>query len=292
MDEKIRNNSYRWMSLRILVVIIASAVFAINIKSFVRTGGLLPGGATGLTLLIQEIADRFFGVAIPYTPINVLINAVPVYIGFKYIGKKFTSLSCIVIVLTGVLTDIIPGYVITNDILLISVFGGIINGIAVSLCLLMDATSGGTDFIAIYLNKKKGINGFNVAMVINTVILIIAGALFGWEIALYSVIFQYVSTAVINVLYRKYQQATLFIVTSAPDEVSSLIYDMTRHGATIIYGRGSYEDESAKSVVYSVVTATQVGKVVNALHEIDPAAFVNVFKSERVSGRFYRIPED
>lgn len=292
MDEKIRNNSYRWMSLRILVVVIASAVFAVNIKSFVRTGGLLPGGATGLTLLIQEIADRFFGVAIPYTPINVLINAVPVYIGFKYIGKKFTSLSCIVIVLTGVLTDLIPSYVITNDILLISVFGGIINGIAVSLCLLMDATSGGTDFIAIYLNKKKGINGFNVAMVINTVILIIAGALFGWEIALYSVIFQYVSTAVINVLYRKYQQATLFIVTTAPDEVSSLIYDMTRHGATIIYGRGSYEDERTKSVVYSVVTATQVSKVVNAVHEIDPAAFVNVFKSERVSGRFYRIPED
>ena len=292
MEEKIRNNSYRWMSLRILVVIIASAVFAVNIKSFVRTGGLLPGGATGLTLLIQGIADRFFGLAIPYTPINVLINAVPVYIGFKYIGKKFTSLSCIVIILTGVLTDLIPGYVITNDIILISVFGGIINGIAVSLCLLMDATSGGTDFIAIYLNKKKGTNGFNVAMVINTVILVTAGALFGWEKALYSVIFQYVSTNIINILYRKYQQATLFIVTSAPDEVSLLIYDMTRHGATIIYGTGSYEEESTKSVVYSVVTATQVSKVVNAVREIDPSAFVNVFKSERVSGRFYRIPED
>ena len=292
MEEKIRNNSYRWMSLRILVVIIASAVFAVNIKSFVRTGGLLPGGATGLTLLIQGIADRFFGLALPYTPINVLINAVPVYIGFKFIGKKFTSLSCIVIILTGVLTDLIPGYVITNDIILISVFGGIINGIAVSLCLLMDATSGGTDFIAIYLNKKKGTNGFNVAMVINTVILVTAGALFGWEKALYSVIFQYVSTNIINILYRKYQQATLFIVTSAADEVSSLIYDITRHGATIIYGRGSYEEESTKSVVYSVVTATQVSKVVNAVREIDPAAFVNVFKSERVSGRFYRIPED
>ena len=292
MEEKIRNNSYRWMSLRILVVIIASAVFAVNIKSFVRTGGLLPGGATGLTLLIQGIADRFFGLALPYTPINVLINAVPVYIGFRFIGKKFTSLSCIVIILTGVLTDLIPGYVITNDIILISVFGGIINGIAVSLCLLMDATSGGTDFIAIYLNKKKGTNGFNVAMVINTVILVTAGALFGWEKALYSVIFQYVSTNIINILYRKYQQATLFIVTEAPDEVSSLVYDMTRHGATIIYGRGSYEEESTKSVVYSVVTATQVSKVVNAVREIDPAAFVNVFKSERVSGRFYRIPED
>ena len=149
MNEKIKGNNYRWMSLRFVVVTIASVVFALNIKSFVRTGGILPGGATGLTLLIQEIADRFIGIKIPYTPINVAINVVPVFIGFKYIGKKFTSLSCIVILLTGILADLIPGYVITNDLILISIFGGIINGVAISLCLLMDATSGGIDFIAI-----------------------------------------------------------------------------------------------------------------------------------------------
>ena len=92
MNEKIKGNNYRWMSLRFIVVTIASVVFALNIKSFVRTGGILPGGATGLTLLIQEIADRFIGIKIPYTPINVAINIIPVFIGFKYIGKKFTSL--------------------------------------------------------------------------------------------------------------------------------------------------------------------------------------------------------
>ena len=189
MNEKIKGNHYRWMSLRFIVVTIASVVFALNIKSFVRTGGILPGGATGLTLLIQEIADRFIGIKIPYTPINVAINVAPVFIGFKYIGKKFTSLSCIVILLTGILADLIPGYVITNDLILISIFGGIINGVAISLCLLMDATSGGIDFIAIYL-YKKGFDGFNVALYVNACILITAGALFGWERALYSIVFQ------------------------------------------------------------------------------------------------------
>ncbi|SFU84306.1 YitT family protein [Butyrivibrio sp. M55] len=291
MNEKIKGNNYRWMSLRFVVVTIASVVFALNIKSFVRTGGILPGGATGLTLLIQEIADRFIGIKIPYTPINVAINVAPVFIGFKYIGKKFTSLSCIVILLTGILADLIPGYVITNDLILISIFGGIINGVAISLCLLMDATSGGIDFIAIYL-YKKGFDGFNVALYVNACILITAGALFGWERALYSIIFQYASTTVIHVLYRKYQQTTLFIVTRFPDEISALIYKMSNHGSTIIYGRGSHEGDKDKSVVYSVITATQVTQIINAIKELDPASFVNVFKSERVSGRFYRIPED
>lgn len=278
--------------LRTFVVIIASVIFALNIKTLVRTGGIIPGGATGLTLLIQEIAERFWGLAIPYTPVNILINAVPIYIGFKFIGKRFTTLSCVVIVLTGFLTDMIPGYMITDDIILISVFGGIINGIAVSLCLLMDATSGGTDFLAIYFNKKRGIDGFNVVLCINVAILVTAGMIFGWEKALYSIIFQYVSTAVIRVLYRKYQQTTLFIVTKLPDEVCSLIFDTTRHGATIIYGKGSYEENAERSVVYSVVTTNQVTKVINAVKETDPEAFVNVFKSERIVGRFYRIPED
>lgn len=290
MKDRIKKNNYIW--LRAFFVMIASAIFAVNIKSLVRTGGILPGGATGLTLLIQETALRYWGAAIPYTPINIAINAIPIYIGFRYIGKRFTALSCIVIVMTGILTDVIPGYIITDDIILISVFGGIINGIAISICLLMDATSGGTDFIAIYLNKTRGIDGFNVVLCINTAIIITAGMLFGWEKALYSIIFQYASTSVIHVLYRKYQQTTLFIVTKLPDEVCKLIFDMTRHGATIIYGKGSYEENADRSVVYSVVTTNQVTKVINAVHEKDPEAFVNVFKSERISGNFYRIPED
>ena len=99
---------------RIIVVCIAAVIMALNIKSFVRTGGLYPGGATGLALLIQRAGDMFFHVEIPYTVVNVALNAVPVYIGFRYIGKKFTLYSCLMIVLTSVLTDILPGYVIVR----------------------------------------------------------------------------------------------------------------------------------------------------------------------------------
>ena len=93
---------------RVVVIILAAFLMAVNIKTFVRTGGLYPGGVTGLTILIQRIGEMLFSIEIPYTVVNLLLNAVPIYIGFKFIGKKFTLYSCLMILLTSVLTDLIP----------------------------------------------------------------------------------------------------------------------------------------------------------------------------------------
>lgn len=92
------------------------------------------------------------------------------------------------IVVSGILTDIVPSFPMTQDILLISIFGGLINALAISLCLFANATSGGTDFIAIFLSEKYGIDSWNYIFAGNVVILGIAGALFGWDKALYSII--------------------------------------------------------------------------------------------------------
>lgn len=231
---------------RIIICCIASCIIAVNIRTFVRTGGLFPGGANGLTLLIQSIFDRYLHITIPYTAINVLLNAIPVYIGFRFIGKKFTLCSCLVIFLTGFLTDSLPAYTITSDILLISIFGGLINGFAISLCLKCDATTGGTDFISIFLSRRKGIDAFNIILGFNVVILAIAGLLFGWDKALYSMIFQYTSTQVLHLLYKQYQKQTLFIVTNKAEAISQLIYDTTVHGATIIDCEGAHEHSEHK----------------------------------------------
>lgn len=254
---------------RIVVICVAAFLMALNIKSFVRTGGLYPGGATGMALLIQRVLEMFLHIEIPYTIINILLNAIPVYIGFHFIGKKFTMYSCLMIVLTGVLTDLIPGYVITYDTLLISIFGGIINGFVICLCLWMNATTGGTDFIAIYLSEKKEIDSWNVVLGLNVVILVAAGMLFGWDKALYSIIFQYTSTQVLHLHYKKYQQQTLFIVTNHAKEVYEAIARVTNHGATIIDGEGSYEHKERK-VVYSVVSSTESKVVVRTIKEADP----------------------
>jgi uncharacterized membrane-anchored protein YitT (DUF2179 family) len=276
---------------KIIIITLAAVIMAANIKTFVRTGGLYPGGATGLTILIQRAGEKFFSIELPYTLINLILNAFPIYIGFKFIGKKFTLYSCLMIILTSILTDIIPAHVITYDTLLISIFGGMINGFVISLCLMMDATTGGTDFISIYFSEKTGMDSWNLVLGINIVIISLAGVMFGWDKALYSIIFQYASTQVLHVMYKRYQKQTIFIVTNHAKEICEAIYKASNHSATILEGEGSYEHKE-RSIVYSVVSGEESKKVLTAIKVVDPTAFVNVIKTEELSGRFYQRPTE
>ncbi len=276
---------------RLLVVVIAAMIMALNIKSFVRTGELFPGGASGLTLLIQRAAEMFFQISLPYTLVNVLLNAIPVYIGFRFIGKKFTLLSCVMIVLTSIFTDLIPGIIITQDTLLISIFGGMINGFVISLCLAMNATTGGTDFLAIYFSQKRGGDSFNLVLYVNAVILAIGGLLFGWDKALYSIIFQFASTQVLHGLYKKYQQQTLLIVTNKPENICEIIDRISHHGATILQGDGAYEHKE-RHVVYSVVSGAESKKIIREIRKVEPKAFINLMPTEEIAGKFHIQPNE
>ena len=142
---------------RTCLILAGSFIMAVNLKSFVRAGGLIPGGFNGLTRLIQEISVLLWHWEPPFSVINFILNAVPVVISFKFIGKKFTGYSCLMIVVSGILTDMVPAWPVTEDILLIAIFGGLINALAISLCLFANATSGGTDFIEVLLSDKYGI---------------------------------------------------------------------------------------------------------------------------------------
>ena len=155
---------------------------------------------------------------------------------------------------------------------------------------MMNATTGGTDFIAIYLSDKKGVDSFNIVLGLNAVILVAAGILFGWDKALYSIIFQYASTTVLHMLYKKFQQSTLLIVTNKPKEIADAIYAVSQHGATILDGEGSYE-HCERQIVYSVVSAAQTKKIIHAVKEADPKAFINEVKTQKLSGRFY-LPKE
>lgn len=266
--------------------VLAAVIFAVNIKTFVRAGGLFPGGFNGLTLLLQNIFETFLGIAVPYTLINVILNLIPISIGFRFIGRKFTISSCCVIILSSILTDIIPSQPITYDTLLISIFGGLINGFAVSLCLIGNTSSGGTDFIAIYFSEKSGRDIWNYILGINACILIVAGLLFGGERALYSIIFQFFSTQTVQILHQRYKKHTLFIITQKPEEVYKEISKLTNHSATRFDGTGCYSDEKT-SLIYSVVSREEAKLLVKKVKETDPKAFVNIIKTDYINGRFY-----
>lgn len=268
---------------------VVSAALAFNLKSFINTGGLLPGGFSGVAILMQQIFEKFLHISIPYSFIYLPINLIPAYIGFRYIGKKFTIYSFYLVILSSILTDIFPAVTITYDILLIAIFGGLIQGAAVSLALISGASGGGTDFIAIYFSEKKGVDVWNYILLGNVVILTTAGILFGFDKALYSIIFQFTSTQVLGTLFKRYQQDTLLIITEQPMAVYGKIRELTNHDATLIEGSGCYEGAD-RHILYSVIGREQVDKVIGAIKEIDEHAFINVIKTEQINGRFYRTP--
>lgn len=276
---------------RILLVCLGAFLFAFNMKSFVKAGAMIPGGIAGMTVLTQQIGLKFLGVMLPYSVINLLLNLGPILVGVKFIGKKFTLYSCMMIVLSSILTDLLPVQPITYEWPLISIFGGLLNGFAVSLCLMGRASSGGLDFITIYLSNKKNIDAWNYILILNGCIILTAGFLFGWNKALYSIIFQFTSTQVVHMMYRKHRQHTLLIITDHPKEVYQTISDCTHHGATVFKGMGSYENEE-RNMVYSVVSSDEVKMVLRNVREADPKAFINSLQTDSVAGRFMVRPED
>jgi uncharacterized membrane-anchored protein YitT (DUF2179 family) len=280
---------------RLFLIIAGSVLMAVNINTFVHAGGLIPGGFTGLTLLIQEICQRFWHFHLPFSIVLYVLNAVPAIICFRVIGKKFALYSILMILISGFLTDWMPAMFIDflqiHDTLLSAVFGGLLNAVSIALCLYADATSGGTDFIAIFISEKYQKDAWNYIFAGNCVILALAGFLFTLDKALYSIIFQFTTTMALSALYKGYQQRTLLIITNTPMEVYRIIRERTNHGATAINGTGLYNMQE-RVVLYSVVSANEVDSLVSEIKKIDPTAFTNVIKTEHINGRFYTRPKD
>lgn len=277
---------------RVAVITLSSLIVAVNLKSFVAAGDLFPGGFTGITRLIQRCTLEFAGVELPFAPINLALNAIPAAVSFKLVGKRFTLYSLLTIVLTSIFTDLVPALEITEDVLLISIFGGMINGFACSLCLWVRVTSGGTDFIAIPLSERKNVDAWGYIFTGNVILLAVAGFLFGWDKALYSMLYQYSTTQVIKMLDPDGRRATLLIITGRESAggVCAQIQD-TNHTATLIEGVGLYNGDPCV-MIYSVVNDSEVRSLAQKIRQSDPKAFVNVLRTERVVGKFYRRPRD
>ena len=119
----------------------------------------------------------------------------------------------------------------------------------------------------------------------------VAGMLFTLEKALYSIIFQFTTTMILNSVYRAYQQKTLLIITSCPNAIYQLIREKTNHTVTRLTGTGLYNNEE-RSILYSIVYSNEVTPLINAIRQVDPEAFINVIKTEQINGRFFKRPKD
>ena len=109
--------------------------------------------------------------------------------------------------------------------------------------------------------------------------------------ALYSIIFQFISTEMIQYVYRRYKKNTLFIITNKPEEVAETISRMTKHGATRIDATGMH-DEKKRSMIYSVIDSDELRDLIKEIKKTDPDAFINSVKTDHLSGRYFMRPND
>lgn len=273
----------------ILLPILAAALYSLNIKTFVAAGELVPGGFSGLALLLTRIADKYTKFHLNYSALYFLFNIPGAVVVYKSVSKRFCMISFIDIIMTTILTAVLPEIPVTDDILLICVFGGILSGASEVLMLLAGGCGGGTSFWSIYLAKKKGKSMWYEMLVFNIGLLLVSGLLFNWEIALYSIIFQFVSTEVINMFDNRFKRACFVIVTDKPEEIIEAIKLRQHHSVTEFKGIGSFTREE-KTVLYTVVGKYEEKQLIDIIADIDPNAFINVINSERIVGNFNQLP--
>ena len=271
-------------------VFCSSLIMAATTKTFVRPAHLLSGGFMGIALLVDMIAD-LFGKSIPTAFTLVVLNVPVALICAKKISKRFVFFSLSQVFLTSFLLQIIPNYPLFDEQVLNVVFGGYIWGMSIVLALKAGASSGGTDFIALYFANKNGREIWMQVFAFNAMILCVFGVIFGFDKAGYSILFQFISTKTISTFHTRYKRVMLHIYTVKKDEVVDTYLEKFHHGITALDGYGGYSHHPV-SYLTAIVSSYEVGDVLQALKETDQKIIVSVTKVENFIGRFYNKPLD
>lgn len=275
----------------VIGITFGSLFSAAAIKLFVQVGTLVPSGVAGISSLLVMEFDKFFGIKLSFSVLYLLVNLGILSFVFKHLGKKFITLSLMHVVLTSIFVEILPITKITNDMILIAVFGGLMNGIGVSIALKMNGSAGGSDFIAIYFSKVKNKPMWDKIMYFNIAMLLYFGWQYNWNLAFYSIIYQVISTRIIDTYHDRYKLSSIRIITTMPEEVSTEILKTVRHGITKLDGMGMYKRRD-KSLLYMVVNTFEVDKIVKASKVADPCAFIEIGSVDRIEGNYYQQPLD
>ena len=285
-----KNNTKQILTMT-LAVIVSAAFQAFALTSFSVPAGIYPSGISGLSRLVSDILKDFFNFDLPFFYLYLLINVILAAIVYKHIGKLFTIFSVLQTTLVSVFSSFFPSFVILEDPLLIAIFGGLISGFGISIALTHGASSGGTDFLSIYYSNKYHRSMWDYVFGFNAVLIFIAGLLYHWEIAAYSIIFQYTSTQIVSKRHKRYTHQAIIIVTKRPQEVIDSILKNVRHGITKIKAQGAYKGDD-EVLLYTVVNAFQTSEVVKYALEGDPKAFIETRNTLNVYGNYYQKPLD
>lgn len=269
-------------------VLASAALQALVLQTLLNSANLLPSGFTGIATIL-EMGSAKAGIPLTKSVWMVLLNVPVAILCWKHIGKKFVVFSLIQIVLASIFLTWIPVKCLFQDILLNICFGGFLYGLSLVIALRGNASTGGMDFIALYVSNRLGKSIWQQVFLFNAGMICVFGLLAGWEYAGYSILFQFISTQTVDRFYHRFKRVTLQITTEHPDEVVQAYISISRHGISVMEGHGGYS-RRPMSLLHTVVSAYEVQDIVHHLREVDKKLIVNVLPTESFFGSFYFRP--
>ncbi|MEH7085110.1 YitT family protein [Neobacillus drentensis] len=275
-----------WLQIKKLGVVAAGSLLgALAMNLFLVPANIYSSGFTGIAQLLSKVLSDYTPIHVSLGFLLLLLNIPVAILGWKKVGKSFTVYSFISVALSSLFLILIPIKQVSNDILLNAVFGGVIQAVGVGITLKWGASTGGVDIIAMVLSRMKDKPIGPYMLVINGVIILTAGFLYGWEKALYTLVTLYTSTRVIDAIHTRHAKLTAMIITKKADVMKKAIQEKLVRGITILPAKGAFSNE-AREMLMIVITRYELFDLERILKEVDPNAFTNIIQTTNIYGFF------
>ncbi len=276
------------LGMTAVAVIAAALVQAYAIQVFVRPAGIISGGFTGLSMLVERLGE-LVGINIPMQLTMLLLNIPVALLCCKGIGIRFTAFSLIQVMLSSLFLQVCSFRPIFQDEFLNVIFGGVVMGASIVIALRGNASTGGTDFIALFVSNKTGHSIWSYVFFGNAVMYCFYGSIFGWKYAGYSIIFQFISTRMISAFHHRYELVTLQVTTMKGPEVVDAYIGRFKHGISCVEAIGGYSKKKMY-LLNTVISSYEVSDAVHVMQAADEHIIINVLRTQQFVGSFYRAP--
>ena len=274
---QIKNKTTRDI-ITIIMLIIGSLIAAAALECFLIPNTILDGGITGISIILYKLFN------IPIWILVIVLNLPFIYIGYKNLGKNFlirTLVSMLSFALFLSFFELVQPF--TSEILLATIFGGALLGLGVGIVIHFGGCVDGTESVAIVISKKTSLSVGQVVLFFNLIIFGIAGFIFGFDRAMYSLLTYVITFKVIDFVSEGLEQAkAALIVTSKGTDLSKEIYKKLGRTTTTIRGKGLISGE--KEVLYCVLTRIEIYELKHLVEEMDESAFVTILDVSDIIG--------
>ncbi|MCP9200837.1 YitT family protein [Gramella sp. GC03-9] len=265
---------------------IAILLASIGLKAFLIPNGFLDGGVTGISILLSTLTGIEISVILPIISLPFFI------VGWFVISRRIVIRSLISVLILSLIIHFENFEPITDDKLLISIFGGLFLGAGIGLAIKNGSVLDGSEILGIFINERTGLSIGLIIFWFNVILFLLAGFLFSLEIAMYSVLTFIITAKTIDLLLEGFEDYVgLMIVTSNSEKMQAALIKDIGQGMTIYQGKKGYGSQGEKQdleIIHTVINRIDSKKVYNVLQSIDKDAFIIEFDVNKVTGGVLR----